>query len=241
MDDGLTSGFPVLRGNPLLSVHARTKGSVGPDGVYREALVAQYGFAIPTDDALRTIARWSPRGVVEVGAGVGYWARLLADRGTDVLAYDIAPPPSERSQWFAGSTPWYHVAPADDTIAARHTERTLLLIWPTCGAPWPARALELFFAEGGSRVAYVGEGPGGRTGDDVFHARLGEISTCTACRLGVQDRPCICSAPALWRRVDRVELPHWDGFSDDLFLYVRARRPRWIRSLKSARLNADTL
>lgn len=229
------NGPQTLRGNPLLDVHGRTKGQVGPAGVSRDALIAQYGFAIPSTEALEAIERWSPKGLVEVGAGTGYWARLLADRGVDVLAYDIAPPPSVQNQWFAGSTPWYHVAPADATIAVRHPERTMLLIWPTLGDLWPLRALELFHAEGGTRLAYVGEGPGGRTGDDVFHALLGEIWTCTACRLGVSDTPCVCSTPALWQRVERVELPHWHGFTDDLYLYARRsprRRRRWLRSLK---------
>lgn len=238
------SGLPTLRGNPLLDAHSRTKGQIGPEGVSRDALVAQYGFAIPTADALLALDRWSPDGLFEVGAGTGYWARLLADRDVDVLAYDIAPPPSAENQWFAGTTPWYQVAPADETIAASHADRTMLLIWPTRGELWPLRALELFHAGGGARLAYVGEGPGGRTGDDVFHALLGEVTTCAACRLGVTESPCICSTAALWERVERVELPHWQGFADDLYLYER-RAPhhprRWLRSLKRRASASDTM
>jgi hypothetical protein len=38
-----------------------------------------YAFALPTDEALGAIAAVSPDGVVELGAGPGFWARLLAD------------------------------------------------------------------------------------------------------------------------------------------------------------------
>jgi hypothetical protein len=38
-----------------------------------------YAFALPTDGALGAIAAVSPDGVVELGAGPGFWARMLAD------------------------------------------------------------------------------------------------------------------------------------------------------------------
>jgi hypothetical protein len=229
-----TGDLPQLHGNPLLEHHERTRGSVSTDE--RDALIAKYGFAIPTDRALDAVAEWSPGGVVEVGAGCGYWARMLAERGVDVVAYDLAPAPSADNEWFAGTTPWYPVVPGDETVAARHPERTLLLVWPTRGELWPTRALEAFHDAAGRRVAYVGEGPGGRTGDDLFHAVLGDVTTCVACRHGVADRPCICSTTVRWKRCGEIALPHWDGYVDDLHLYERAptgRSRRW--STRSSR------
>ena len=63
--------------NPLLDLHRRAQGRAGA----REQAIARYGFAVPNDEALDLIVAWSPEGVVELGAGVGYLARLLADRG----------------------------------------------------------------------------------------------------------------------------------------------------------------
>ena len=50
-----------------------------------------YAWAVPSHEALSAIAEASPRGVVEIGAGTGYWAYELRDRGVSVAAYDIAP------------------------------------------------------------------------------------------------------------------------------------------------------
>ena len=53
-----------------------------------------YSWAMPSEEALRCIVRHSKMcaGIVEVGAGTGFWAALLASRGVDVLAFDKAPP-----------------------------------------------------------------------------------------------------------------------------------------------------
>jgi hypothetical protein len=65
------------------------------------ALMTQYGWAIPTATALRVIARCGPR-IVEMGAGLGYWGSLLMQQqqqqqqqskssssSVDYTAYDI--------------------------------------------------------------------------------------------------------------------------------------------------------
>ena len=47
----------------------------------------------------------------EVGAGTGYWARLLAARGADVLATDLAPPGKEGTDLLhnlAGGSNMFH-------------------------------------------------------------------------------------------------------------------------------------
>jgi hypothetical protein len=55
----------------------------------RDELVHLYSWAIPNEDALRAIAAHGP--ILEVGAGNGYWAQLLTERGVDVLAFDPVP------------------------------------------------------------------------------------------------------------------------------------------------------
>jgi hypothetical protein len=158
--------------------------------------------------------------VVEVGAGTGYWARLLHDRGVLVTAYDRHPPPSQENQWFARRRPWFPVHRGDETAVTEHPERTLLIVWPTRDQCWAADAVELFHHVGGQCLVCVGEGPGGRAGDDRFHALLGTLGLCVACAYGVADAACVCGVPRLWRRITSIGLPNWEGYDDRLEIYV---------------------
>jgi hypothetical protein len=73
----------------------RREGFVNVLGSYMDNCITplrrMYSWAVPTDEAIAAIANASPFGVVEVGAGTGYWAMLLRHRGVDVLAYDRTP------------------------------------------------------------------------------------------------------------------------------------------------------
>jgi hypothetical protein len=202
--------------NPLLLAQ-RADPKPAPAEV--EALTARYAFAIPTDAALRAIADASPTGVIELGAGTGYWASLLHEAGVDVVAFDRAPPGSPDNNWFHSSTPWFPVEEGDEAVVDRHADRTLLIVWPTRDEVWPAEAIERFYVAGGTTVVYVGEAPGGATGDLRFHRLLGEVDLCLACAYGIRDYPCVCDVTAQWQRVRTVALPHWPGQHDDLHVY----------------------
>ena len=209
-------------GNPMLAAYL----SASPDDAEaRDTIITSYGFGIPTATAVDAIKQHAPHGVIEIGAGTGYWARLLDGGAVDVIAFDVEPPPSAKNPWFAGTLPWHPVERGDHTAVAEHTQRMLLLVWPTKNELWAADACALFHSAGGTHLAYVGEEPGGRTGDDVFHARLGDLEHCMQCHYDIDTAPCICDIEPLWRRVQTVELPHWQGFHDDLHLYVRREAP----------------
>ena len=49
--------------------------------------------AAPNEGSLQLLAARAP--LVEIGAGTGYWARCLAERGTVITAYDLNPPAPE--------------------------------------------------------------------------------------------------------------------------------------------------
>lgn len=97
-----------------------------------------YAWGIPTSEALDTIKEHAAGGVVEIGAGTGYWARLLAERGVDIIAYDEAPMDQPQPNGFhaLGGSAWGNVPPfwpvtQGDASAARwHPGRSLLLVWP---------------------------------------------------------------------------------------------------------------
>ena len=187
----------------------------------RAEAVRKYAFAIPTQDALTRILQCSPHGVVEMGAGTGYWAALLATVGVEVIAYDLAPAPSHANHLFAGREPWFDVQVGGPSSVGSHGNRTLLMVWPSFDEAWPAETLDLYHRSGGECVVYVGEPPGGLTGDALFHAELGTITYCYACAYGLLDSPCVCGAEQRWQEVASVDLPTWEGCDDRLYVFER--------------------
>lgn len=212
-------------GNPLLDEFLALDDDQRADPARRDELIARYAFAIPDDTALDLIVDLSPSGVVELAAGTGYWARLLHERSASVRAYDLHPPSTPTNKWFATSEPWFEVEAADETVVDHAPPATLLLVWPTRNETWASTAIERFHDAGGTTIVYVGEGPGGRTGDDGFHAALGELTECTQCRYGALDAPCICDIPVRWRRCAEHAIPTWPGFHDALRVYERLDAP----------------
>lgn len=213
----------------------RTAGAMGglvaaaratADAALAADVLRRYGFAVPTGEALDLAAAWSPNGVVEVGAGTGYWAAELTRIGVDVIAYDVEPPPSLRNRWFAGARPWFPVVRGDERVADHCPERSLLLVWPTRNETWAADAVARHHDAGGDRVLYVGEATGGRTGDASLHARLGEVGSCLVCVYDIADAACTCGIDPLWRRVDEVALPAWQGEDVRLGVYSRSHGRR---------------
>lgn len=148
----------------------------------RQKLVAEYAWAIPSEEALQTIAAEGP--IVEIGAGNGYWAWELEKRGVDILAYD--PDPYEEGQFVVLGERWEdledggkalavvdegqrvyrrrwaHVYKGDHTVAEGHGDRSLFICWPTWGGAWATEAVEASHAD---TVLMVGE-LGGCTGDE---------------------------------------------------------------------------
>lgn len=222
-------------GNPYLDAYERWR-TTPHDPEVREDLIRTFGFAIPSAEALLLIAVHSPAGVIEIGAGTGYWARLLADRGVDVVAFDIAPPPSEDNFWFAGEEPWFPVAAGDHHVVEYFADRTLLLVWPTRNEDWAADAAQRYLEAGGQRLVYVGEPPGGRTGDLRLHALLDLVGPCLACAYGVTNAPCTCAVTVRWRRLAELPLPRWDDREDRMYVFgpPGQGRPsrRWTRRFR---------
>jgi hypothetical protein len=109
----------------------------------------RYAWAVPNWAALTAIDHRSPFGVVEIGAGGGYWAYELRRAGVNVLAYDIDPDGFQG--WYTGQA-WTRVLPGSHRVAARHPDRTLLLCWPD-GA-WADQAVDSYR---GDTIVYVGQ------------------------------------------------------------------------------------
>ena len=121
---------------------------------FKADVARTYAWAVPTREAIEAIARRAPR-IVEVGAGSGYWAWLLAQAGVDVVAIDPAPPVA----------PWYPVQLGTELDVAWHADRTLFLCWP----PWATdMAFNTLSIHRGDQVVYVGEWHGGNAEPKFF-------------------------------------------------------------------------
>lgn len=160
----------------------------------RSSLVRKYSWAIPDEAALLTIMKYAP--LVEIGAGTGYWAALLRNRGANVIAYDANLAESGRNGFIFKSEGWSEVLSGTESVAAYHPDRTLFICWPPDKDPMAFRAVAKYK---GRTLIYIGEESPGCTGDDDFH-RL------------IQNE---------WKLQERVDLPRWHLIRDSLFVYTR--------------------
>ena len=164
----------------------------------REYARRHFAYAVPTNAVLTSIA--AAGSLVEIGAGTGYWATLLRERGADVVAYDhevagmAAPPPD--GGYCDVTHPFGVVRRGGPEAAGRHPDRSLFLCWPPYRSPMAANALA---AWSGRQVYYIGEGSGGCTADDRFHDALARDFTLTSVEA----------------------LPQWWGLHDALEVWAR--------------------
>lgn len=186
----------------------------------RDTLVSTYAWAIPDPHTLAFVAALSDRGLVEVGAGSGYWAWQLSQLGVDVVAYDYKPPhlvPNHYHSPTRGSWAGPRVEPTLresiffdvqqlEAVAAvdRHPDRTLFLCWPPYATSMAVKALRAYR---GDRVIYIGEGSWGCTGCAEFHAVL----------------------ESEWDEIATHRPVQWYGIHDWVTVYERAAEPRPMR------------
>ncbi len=182
----------------------------------RHHLSHNYAFGVPGNEALDCLARYAP--LVEIGAGTGYWARCLRERGVDIVAYDLMGD-SWRS-WFRPSilaeirrggaraiearphaqraepVLWTEVLQSGPEVLGCHAERTLLVCWPD---PWSGFDEASLLAYPGGRVAVIGEPGEAGPGSQGFQALLRRS----------------------WQRFETAPVPRWPGSEDRLVVYSR--------------------
>ena len=139
-------------------------------------------WAIPDPLSLQFVVAYTVGfdGLVEIGAGTGYWAWQLAQRGVGVAAFDEAPPDVAENVYCQDDklpadrrlrTTYHPVAEGNTYAAKDFPDRALFLCWPPYGTPLAAAALAFYT---GNRLIYIGEGDGGCCADDDFFAALGK-------------------------------------------------------------------
>ena len=137
---------------PTLASHLSGMANRNPSDEFhaRTVCIEKYGFAIPTEEVLREVLAVSPKGIVEVGAGTGYWTSLLSKLGADIIACD------DGSGMYSFKVGAYADVQKMDYRKLLKTdpsckERTLLTVWPAYDNK------EIFDTYKGDTVVYVGE------------------------------------------------------------------------------------
>lgn len=158
----------------------------------RLELINKYSYAIPNNEAIKAIIKYSP--LIEIGAGHGYWAFLLSQAGADIIAFDDY-------SWFGktvlDSKNFYmNIEKANHKILKNHPDRNLLLCWPP---PFDDMAYKCLKCFKGKYFIYIGEDYKGCTANDKFHEY-------------VYDN---------FITVEQIEIPTWSDFYDKLFIYKR--------------------
>lgn len=80
--------------------------------------IEKYAWAIPDDRALRIIQHFAP--IVEIGAGKGYWAKLLRDRGVDILPVDM---------FTAKGKNWTEIVKGGPEVLKKYKNRALMMCY----------------------------------------------------------------------------------------------------------------
>lgn len=165
------------------------------EGRGRWDFVHKWGFSIPCAEAVSTLVGLSP--IIEVGAGTGGWAAVLAKCGADVIATDIEKPGRKGQYGFVVGAHFPVKRRSGARAVKEHPGRTVFCSWPTYADRWLCEALKLLPI--GGRVALIGESSCGCTGDDDLF------------RLLERD----------FRETDDIPLPVFPGMHDALTILVR--------------------
>ncbi|KAF0752120.1 hypothetical protein AaE_006156 [Aphanomyces astaci] len=182
-----------------------------------DKVAAKYSWAIPDERALRIIKHYGP--IVEIGAGTGYWGRLLQLRGVDVKCFDLHVPGEEGDD--AGEDDdddeepermtWLDVEQGTPEVLSRFKKRTLLLCYPDDYEDSEESMAEACLNNyTGEYVIHIGElfghtlclpEPWGRTSSPEFQTRLA----------------------AVFHKVLQVPLNSWHSSVDTLTVWKRTK------------------
>lgn len=167
----------------------------------RGPITTDFAFAIPSAEAIALLLAQGP--LLEVGAGTGAWAAIIAKRGGDIIATDVKEAGKKSSYGqYVGRHHTVVTMEASAAVAA-FPDRTVFCSWPSYDEPWFTNALKLICTRG-RRCVVIGESDGGCTGD----AGLFEL------------------LEAEWTEIATAPMPQWPGIHDELQVFeYRGRRP----------------
>lgn len=162
----------------------------------------QYAWAIPNDAVIDLIRSFSP--IIEIGAGSGYWAKLLTDAGAKVVAYDDGT--YDSSELRAYTKKWFDVQKGDEKAISRHPDHNLLLIWPN--KRFAAHAVRQFQ---GKYLIYIGEP------EHFILSNFPQVVLSSS----TGDREFFELLERNFQLVHTANLPHWPNHGDLVYVYIR--------------------
>jgi hypothetical protein len=158
-------------------------------------IIKQYAWAIPTEEAIREIVKYSP--IIEIGAGTGYWAMLISQAGGKIICFDKKPPKKEGNH-FCHAIEYYPVKQGLSKVLRKSKYRnyTLMLSWAPYDDDMAENCLKYFK---GKYIIWIGEGDGGCCGSGEFFELLHNT----------------------FFEIEFIPLPQWFGLHDNLWIYER--------------------
>jgi hypothetical protein len=171
---------------------------------FRKEYVRRISWAIPYENAVKEIASFvGNQLVVELGAGTGIWAALLAREGVNIKAFDVKGFEHEYNDSRKGLYfPVEILSPNKIKIRLDYLKpEVLFFCWPSYDLPWANDYLTAILP---NKVVYIGEGCSGCTGDENFHDTL-------------RDK---YHGKYVW-------IPHWLGLHDHVNLLERRSVCTW--------------
>lgn len=182
--------------NPYLTeFQTRPKDEYGFDYQIRTELTRKYSWAIPTHEALNIIKQYSP--IIEIGAGTGYWAKMLEDIGCDILPIDTNPP-TLGENLFGHKIEYTSIIKSGIDVIKLFPDCNIFLCWlymdPT--AFEVAKLLKV-----NRHLIYIGEGQCGCNANDDFFEYLSSNFT----------------------EVVSCGIPQWYGIHDSLTVYRKVK------------------
>ena len=183
--------FKEIEGNKYPNIENYIKYS--EKGLLRKVLIKKYAFAVPNEEAIKEIIKYSP--LIEIGAGTGYWAYLINKYEGDIIAFDN----NEWKNYFKKtfySTKWFDVKFGVENQVKKYPERTLFLCWIDSSSKMGLTCLKLYT---GTYFIHIGESKGLCCATDSFFKYLNKK----------------------FQLVKDISIPQWHGCHDYLEIYKR--------------------
>lgn len=161
----------------------------------RRHFIDKYGFSIPISEAIDALRKYSP--LLEIGAGSGYWSRLMRNEGIDVVATD----PSCDAFYGFDVGKHFPVEPLPGKTAVRHyPRRNVFCSWPSLKHTWLRQAARAM--RPGRTLIVVRE-------DSTADERTWDYIEGT------------------FRHVENIEIPCWSGTHDWIEIWIKRGRTNW--------------
>ena len=163
------------------------------EGLSRRHFTALISWSIPDENALKAIKEFVGNNkVLEVGAGFGFWSKLL-----QLCDCDIIPTDNFSSYGTSSEKSFTGVEKLEslDAIKFYQNSNVLIMIWPPYNTSMAYNALTNFK---GNKLVFIGEDRGCNADDDFFE-----------------------ELEQNWIQEAIINIRQWDGIHDSLFLYNR--------------------